>query len=417
MTQKPGWTSLRFYPALVIFMCASFLFYKYILQVYPGIITTELMQTFSLNGEGLGNLVANYFYAYLVAQLFVGVLLDKFSARYLSSFAILMGAAGALIFSQTTSVGYAQLARILMGFGSAFATVCYLKNTAIWCKPQHFAFVSGLLATAAMMGGMFGQTPLSILVAHTGWRETVWIVGLVGIGLAALFWLIVRDKNPHHILTSEERFGISAKDFLSILTKKQNWLLTLYSGLSFTPIAVFGGLWGNPFLTTAHQLSVTDAATAISASFLGLALGAPLLGLLSDCLGHRKRVMFLGTFLSFIMISLVVYMPHLNLTQLSLFLFLFGFGIGAFMLCFAVGTQINPISMAATVIAMINSGDSILGSFTEPMIGHVLDLRWDGVVQNGFPIFSVYDYRFAMSLLPLYLLISVILLKWIKDPQ
>lgn len=408
-------TSFRFYPALAIFLCAGFLFYKYILQVYPGVITTQLMQTFQLNGTGLGNLAANYFYAYLVAQLFVGIILDKYSPRYLSTLAILACAIGALLFSRTSSLGEAQFARILMGLGSAFATVCYLKNTAIWFKPERFAFVSGLLATAAMLGAIFGETPLAILVHHTGWRNMMFDVGVAGVILAGLFFLIVRDKNPRSVSAGETKYGVSFKDFLKVLSSKQNWLLTLYSGLSFTPIAVFGGLWGNPFLVAAHHLTTTQAATAISASFFGLAVGAPILGLLSDRLGKRRLVMFLGTFLAFFTISVVVYLPSISFAGLLGLLFLFGFGIGAFMLCFAVGTRINPLAMAATVIAMINSGDSILGSFTEPMMGKILDLHWTGVIENGVHVFSASNYRLAMGLLPLYLLISVILLKWIKD--
>lgn len=406
----------KYYPALVILLCAAFLFYKYILQVYPGIITLELMSEFSLTGAGLGNLAANYFYAYLITQIFVGVLLDRYSTRLLATIAIISGAVGALLFSSTYNLHIAELARLLMGFGTAFATVCYLKNTAIWFKPKHFAFVSGLLATAAMLGAIFGQTPLAVLVNHYTWRTTIWGVGIVGLILAVLFFMIVRDdKKDGSVL--DIKYGVTLRDILQVIKRRQNWLLTVYSGLIFTPIAVFGGLWGNPFLVAVYHLTTSSAASVTASAFFGLAIGAPVLGLLSDRLGNRKQVMLLGTILATIVISIVVYAPSLNLTSLIVLLFLFGFGVSVFMLCFAVGKEANALAVAATVVSMINLGDPIFGSFTEPMIGKILDWGWTEQMLNGARVYSSMDFRIALSLLPLYLMLALGCLRFIKDKK
>lgn len=405
-------TKSKIYPVLVILMCAGFLFYKYILQVYPGVMTHQLMQEFNLNGVGLGNLAANYFYAYLITQLFVGVLLDKFSSRYLTSFAILMGAAGAILFSQAQVLGQAQFGRILIGFASAFATVSYLKNTALWFKPKHFAFVGGLLATAAMLGAIFGEAPLAILIENYGWRSSVFMIGVVGIVFAVLVFSLLRDKKVN--LDKQVKYGASLKDFVNVLKNKQNWLLTFYSGLTFTPLAVFGGLWGNPFLVTVHHITTTQAASLISFSFLGFGLGSPILGLVSDRIGKRKPVMYCGTLLSLITISCVIYIHSLSFVLMALLLFCFGLGIGAFMLCFALGRDSNALTVTATVMAMINTGDSLFGSFTEPCIGKILDLHGHTVV-NGVYLFSDKAYQLGLSLLPLYLFIGLLILATIKS--
>jgi MFS family permease len=405
------------YAFFVILLCAAFLFYKYILQVYPGIITPELMSEFHLDGVGLGNLAANYFYAYLITQIFAGILLDKYSTRILSTIAIMAAGLGALIFSKTYNIHMAELGRLLMGFGTAFATVCYLKNTAVWCRPERFAFVSGLLATAAMLGAIFGQTPLSILVQHVTWRVAIWYVGLVGLLLGILFLIVVRDHNPKNNALAEVKYGLAWHDIKAVLKNKQNWLLTFYSGLIFTPVAVFGGLWGNPFLVAVHHLSTDDAATAISGAFFGLAVGAPLLGLLSDHLKQRKKIMMLGTLLAAVAISIVVFMNDLSLVTLTILLFIFGFGIGAFMLCFAIGKETNSIAVAATVVSMINLGDPIFGSFTEPLIGKILDLGWHGQLINGVRAYSALDYHIALSLLPLYLISAALFLSAVKETR
>src|SRR3954447_1835833 len=100
----------RFYPWLVISLCALFLFYKYILQVSPSIMTDQLMREFKVDGVGLGNLAATYFYSYLVMQLFVGVLLDKFSPRLLTTFSLAVCAFGTYLFAITDHLMIAGVA-------------------------------------------------------------------------------------------------------------------------------------------------------------------------------------------------------------------------------------------------------------------------------------------------------------------
>ena len=403
------------YPVLIMCLAAGFLFYKYVLQVFPSIIADQLMGQFHLTGAGLGWLAATFYYSYMVTQLFVGVLLDRFGTRWLTTAAIFSCAAGVLLFSQAETVFAAGLFRALMGVGVAFATVSYMKLAANWFPPHQYAFVSGLLATAAMAGAVFGQAPLAWLIDQFGWRYCLSLVGITGFVLAFVFFVVVRDKTSHPQTLEMPR--ISFNDVVQVFKNKQNWLLTLYSGLAFSPVAVFGGLWGNPFLEQAYHLGKTQAASMVSLVFIGLGLGSPLLGMLSDKLGNRRGVMFFSTLVSGLAITLVIYVPSLPISVLSILLFVFGFGLGAFMLVFAMGKEINPVSLTATVIAMINTSDAVLDALTEPFIGKLLDLSWDGTIVNGVPQFSLHSYYIALGVLPVYLFVAAALLLWVKEDR
>lgn len=411
-------TTYRNYSILIISLCALFLFYKYVLQIYPSIITNQLMQEFNLSGAGLGNLAATFYYSYMITQLFVGVLLDKFSTRWLTSSAIFSCGLGVFLFSGAHSLLVAELSRGMMGVGVAFATVAYMKLAAAWFPPRQYAFVGGLLATAAMAGAVFGQAPLSLAVSWIGWRDCLYYVGLAGFILALFFLIIVRDTPPAILTkTSDKVATISLRDIWDVFKNKQNWLLTLYSGLAFSPIAVFGGLWGNPFVEQAYDLSKTQAASLVSLVFIGLGLGSPLLGLLSDRLGERRYVMFFSTLLSCAAIVPVLYFHPMPIWLLAIFLFTFGFGLGAFMLVFAIGKESNKMALVATVIAMINTSDALLDAITEPAIGKLLDIHWDGTIINGVHYFSLHSYHLALSVLPIYLFIAAFLLLWVKDSK
>ncbi|MBY0544503.1 MAG: MFS transporter, partial [Gammaproteobacteria bacterium] len=383
--------------------------YKYILQVYPSVTTNQLMADFHLTGAGLGNLAATFYYAYMVMQLFSGALIDKWGTRNISVPAIFCAALGVLIFSQSHTAWLAGIGRALMGAGVAFATVAYMKAAADWFPAHHYTFIGGLLATAVMMGAVFGEAPLAFLISQFGWRYVLLGVGILGILLAFLFWWVVRNQ-PIKIKEGKHSKEVFSRASLWVVLKsKENWMLTLYSGFVFSPLAVIGGLWGAPFLQQAYSMSSTEAGAFVSLGFVGFGFGGPLLGLLSNRCG-RWPVMFFSTIFSFISITLVLYVPHLSAWLLSSLFFCFGFFIGAFMLAFAVGKEMNSAAMTATVIAMINASDAILDAITEPAIGKFLDWRSHGVIVNGVHFFTAQDYRLALSILPFYTILSLICL-------
>ena len=405
------------YHWLVIALCASLLFYKYILNVSPSIMSTDLMRQFHIDGLQLGNLAATYFYIYTIVQIFSGILLDKYGARWLVGLSILVAALGAWLFSIAQSMPLALVARGMMGFGIAFATVNYLKMTAVWFKPSQSAFVGGLLATAVMLGAVFGEAPMAALLDHTSWRFVMEFCSLLGLLIGLLFLLLVRDKpmSFQDKLLTQSQFSWAA--VLKVLKNKQNWLLTLYSGLAWAPLSVLGGLWGNPFIQEAYQVSRTESASLVSLMFIGLGLGSPFFGFCSDRLGSRVQVMKIGVAVSLIALLTVLYFPHLSVLALAIFLFLVGFGVGSFMLGFTLGVQINALALGATVVALINTGDNIFESFTEPFLGRLLDLNWTGHLVDGARYFSVHAYKIAFIPLPIYFLVALALLFFIKEDK
>jgi hypothetical protein len=114
---------------------------------------------------------------------------------------------------------------------------------------------------------------------------------------------------------------------------------------------------------------------------------------------------------------MAIYMPGLSSVFIGAALFLFGFGISAFMLGFAIGRQINHIALAATVVAMINTGDALFEASVEPVIGMLLDMQWTGEMVDGMRYLSAYEYRVAFAFMPLCLLIATLLIFFIKEPK
>ncbi len=400
---------------LILSICAVFLFYKYILQNFPSVMAMQLMDSFHLQGLGLGVLSGVYFWTYLIVPLFVGVILDHFGTKWITACAIVCCAIGIFVFSGAEQLNVAISGRALIGVGVSFATIAYFKLASIWFDKKHYALLTSLVVAAAMVGAVCGQMPLAWLMQQVGWRASLAYLGWFGVVLSGLFLLFVKDKPAFFPTkhTSETHESIW-ENVLLIIKSKQNWLLTGYGGLAFAPVVIFCGLWGNPFLQQAYHLDKLTSSTLISLVFVGLAIASPLFAIGANRIKNRLSFMFYSTLLSALALSLVIYVHPLPIWIVGSLLFFFGFNLGAFPMVFVIGKESNPLYLAGTVISLINASDAFFDAITEPLIGALLDTLSKISHGQGF---SVWSYQLALSILPLYQIIGAFLLKGVHDEQ
>lgn len=398
-------------------LSALFMFYKYAIEVSPSVMTTTLMSSFNINATTLGNLTASYFYAYLLLQIPAGLMLDRFGPRKTTTVAIALCAIGSILFAHAESLAAAILGRFITGTGAAFAAINCLKLTANWFPHRQFAFMAGLMMTMAMLGAVGGQAPLSAFIEKMQWRYAIEMIGFAGLLLAFLFWIVVRDKAPDHkkdMCITSNKISLS-ESLKQVLKSSQSWWLSIYSGLAFAPVMVFGGLWGVSFISDTFHLSQNMSAQMVSLIFIGFAIGSPVFGWYSDWLGKRRVVMFWGTLASLISISLIIYAPGISSSLLAFLLLFFGFSISSFLLCFTMIREINLPLLAATAIGFMNGFDALLGAISDPLTGLFLDSMWDGKTIEGARVFSVSAYKMAFLSLPIYLILSLLALFKIKE--
>ncbi len=400
-------------------LSAFFMFYKNALEISPSVMNNPLMKSFGISAVDLGNLAASYFYAYLLLQIPAGLLIDRIGPRKVTSIAIILCSVGSLIFASAESFTVAVAGRFMTGVGAAFAVVNCFKLIANWFPPKRIAIMVGLMMTVAMLGAVGGQAPLSALMDAFGWRQAINIIGFTGLLLACVFWLVVRDKAPNHQAeknVTSEKFSLWGS-LKKVLSSKQSWALSFYSGFAYAPVMIFGGLWGVSYIEEAFGLSKNIAAQSVSMIFIGFAFGAPIFGWCSDYLGKRKVVMFWGTLLALITISSVIYLPELSQFALTSLLFLFGFAISSFLLCFTMIREIHSIALAATSIGFMNAFDALFGAFSDPLAGKLLDATWDGRMADGARIFSASAYKLAFLIIPVYLCLALLSVLAIRDTR
>ena len=397
--------------ALIIFFLSScFYLYEFILQVAPSVMAEPMMKTFNVTAEGFGIISAFYFYAYAPMQLPAGLMFDRFGPRRLMTFALVLCALGSFFFASTESVITAALGRFMIGVGSAFSFIGVLVLCSRWFAPQHFAILAGIAQLMSSVGAIFGEMPLAWLINEVGWRQASFILAVIGILLSFLLWSVVRDyPDGHEEFKTGPGFKMEWERLVSVCGKAYTWLIGSYAFAIWTPIAVFAALWGVPYLQEKFQVSVVVASGMCSMIWIGIGVGSPLLGWLSDHINNRRLALGISSICGFISTMVLLYVDNMSFALAYFMLFLFGFGAGGQSVSFAVVRDYNPSHLVGTASGFNNLSVLIGGSIFQPLVGILLHHSQDWHIVNGIPVYSVFAYQKALLVMPICYFISFII--------
>ncbi len=265
MTEKIH--QIKGYAWIIIALSSFLLFDKYIMQVFPSLITDDMMSSFSINATETGALGSAFFWSIIICQLFVaGPIIDKFGFRLISPISISISAMGIILFvvaANAHSLTLAYIARIITGLGVSFATISYIKAVSVWFEPRKFAFAASFLATAAMIGALCAQAPLAYLISVFGdWKEAMLVFAVFSIAMGVVYYIVVRDFNPQQPHASApENQQSTMQSLKEVIKNRDNWLLALYVGLSFTAVDAFAGFWGNAYFRESYDVTKEQAAS------------------------------------------------------------------------------------------------------------------------------------------------------------
>lgn len=404
-------------PWLICILGAIYYCYEYFLRISPSVMTQELMREYHLTATEVGVFSAYYYHAYVPMQIVVGLLMDRFGPRKLLTIACLFCTIGTFLFASRMSLEVAELGRFFVGFGSAFAFVGALKLATIWLPPNRFALVSGIILCLGMLGAMGGDILLQTLVNVMGWQVTIYFSAIMGIFLTMVIWTVVRDVNPHatHFHSSRLDFRGLLSGLWSAIKNPQIWINGLVGLLLYLSLTAVAELWGIQYLEQAQGLTKSSAANANSLIFLGWAVGGPFWGWFSDFVKRRCLPMLISSIIALVLISILLYVPHLSAVQMYLLLFSFGLFSSVQILVFSVCHESTSIKITATAVALTNTFVMIGGNLFQPIIGKLLDMHWTGGMVDGIRVYSPEAYQFAFSVMPIGILIAIVLLFFLRE--
>lgn len=396
-------------------LAAFFYCYEFVLRILPGILHTELSARFGhISAAIFGQVAALYYFAYSPMQLPVGILIDRFGPRRLLTLACACCALGSYLFGFRLELWMISLGRFLVGFGSSFAFVGVLTLATMWLPRHLFSLFAGLMTTLGMLGNVFAEIQITSIEQHLGIDSVLANTVKIGLVLTLILFLCVRD-NKNYMAKHQTALKPFFIEVVSVLSSLKVWLVGMIGALLYTSLSVFGELWGQTYLQQAHHLTKLQSAETMSMLFLGWAIGAPLSGFLSDKFSNRVLPLVVGALGGMLSIYVILYVESLSLSGLKLMVLSYGIFTSTEIIVFAMAKELAGVQISGTVFAVTNMIVTLLGAILQPLVGWILDIFGHRVWVLDHYHYQVADYRLALSLLPIALLLVVFLCLKVKD--
>lgn len=395
----------------VVLAASLFFFYEFIILNIFNSLNTALVADFHITETQLGNLSAFYFYANILFLFPAGIVLDRVSTRKLIIIAMSVCVASTFVFSFAPNIWVASMCRFAMGIGGAFCLLSAVKLASRWFPADKMAFVVGIVVTMAFVGGMLAQYTAKPIEIY-GWRHTIFFIacsGLVMIGVIYQFVVDFPDNYQQvHQNAQLDSTQIPFKTTLLMAAKNlQNWMAGLYTSLLNLPVFVLGAFVGSLYLEQVHHLNSWQAAQVSSMIYFGTIFGSPIVGWISDKLHLRKLPMFVFGVLSLAVMLLIMLYTNWSYSSLMVLFFLLGFFTSAQIISYALMAESNPAAITATSTG-IGSTIIMAGGLSQPFVGWLLDLHWDKAMIQGHPVYTLANFNFALSILPIAFVLGLI---------
>ncbi len=344
--------------------------------------------------------VTMFIVGFAVMQIPAGYLLDKYRAKFVVSAGILILAIGNLLIVFSTNLVLFSLANLIQGIGGSFAFVAAGVLIGQWFKPKFFPILFGLTQTiSCILSGVLHYI-FSIALADNSWSSLYLYLSYFGFSLFVLSLFFI--KNPPEIKTDLTSHLL--KSLKVVCSNSQLWLCTIAVSTSFGVLLSYASFW---YMQIQQYYAVSQSSTMTigAAIFLGIGIGTPLLGYISNVLNSRTMVIHVSLVLGVMFLLAGIYLPKFNFESLALahtLSFFIGLTLSGSMLFFTILNEIFPPQVKGVALSVANTGVFLFYSLA-----------------LFIPYIFTTSKVFYTSLwvLPTFIMISILVLFFIKEPQ
>jgi len=354
----------------------------------------------------LGYIFSAFSWAYVVAQLPGGMLLDRFGSRriYAGSLALwtLVTAATSLVGLITTRVLVALVLvfalRLLLGVFESPAFPANARVATVW-----FPTAERGMATAVFNAAQYFATvlfaPVMAWVTHEyGWRWVFVLLGACGLALVFVWWGWMQPPRTHRRVTpgeletmieggalvdmdseavTAERARIDRRTLARVFGSRPLWGVYVFQ-YAVNALTYFFITWFPIYLTQARHISLVHAGFLAALPALAAFVGGLFGGFASDAMLRqgisltvaRKAPAAIGMLLATI-IALADFTDSTTVIIVIMTAAFFGKGMGA--LGWAITTDIAPPQAASFVGSAMNGLGNIAGIVTPIVIGYLVE--------------------------------------------
>ena len=178
-----------------------------------------LSREWGMSTSQLGILLSAFFWTYMVLQIPMGWLVDRFSAASLLAVGFLAWSAATIFTGLARGFATLLAMRLLLGVGEAVIFPASSKIFSESLEEKDRGLANGVLVAAIRWGTALGAFGGGLLMAHFGWRKTFLAIGLLG-----LLWLPAWQRwKPRRVIHQTPQPAYELPSFASILRLRPFW--------------------------------------------------------------------------------------------------------------------------------------------------------------------------------------------------
>ncbi|HMV18520.1 MAG TPA: MFS transporter [Zoogloea sp.] len=280
---------------------------SYLLRTVNAVISPDLTRELGLNAADLGLLTSTYFFAFGLAQIPVGIALDRFGPRRVESALLLITALGATLFALGEDLPVLAGARGLIGFGVSACLMGGLKGFTLWFPRERLASLTGYIMSGGALGAVTASAPLEAALPFIGWRGAFWAVAVLAAGIAALIFFAMPEKSSGH---GGGDLQAALRGVKEVLSARRFWSFSGQAAFFTGGFMALQGLWAVPWLMQVNGYSRAVAADHLFWLNLGMLAGQLSIGAWATRLAARGitplRLMQGGLFLTMLVEALII---------------------------------------------------------------------------------------------------------------
>jgi MFS family permease len=153
----------------------------------------------ALGPNAENNLKSAFFWAYALAQVPAGWLAERFGKRTLMTVLILLWSAFTAMTGFSNSLTMLLIARLGCGLAEAGAYPISGSLLSRWAHLNQRGLWSSVVSLGGRLGLAFAPFITAMIILWTGnWRWAGWLYGVMGLGVAAFFWVTFRENPQSH---------------------------------------------------------------------------------------------------------------------------------------------------------------------------------------------------------------------------
>lgn len=399
--QEVQTTSVKFFIRLFIPFALAF-FMSCLLRTINSVLSPTFIETFHMNASNLGMMTSAYFLSFALAQVPLGVCLDRYGpGKTLSGF-MLFGVLGCIVFAMAPNVTFLFIGRALVGLGVSGCLMAAYKAFGDWLPKEKLPMYNSLESFVGGVGGMVATTPINAALGFVSWRGVFLI--LAGLTFVVAVTLFFSPRHPDEINVGES-VGQQFKGTGRIAVSGKFWRLA--------PIAVFGqatylainSLWLGPWYRDVFQSSAEKVPDLLFVCSVAITGGYLLNGFVANFLKARFQlkvitVTLVSMSIYTIVLGLIIILPQYGNILWPVFMFLGPFSL----LTYPIFSSMFDSKLAGRVQTAYNMLVFVMSTVIQSGVGWIIDLY--EVTEGGS--FNPQGYSVALTVIFAALLLSII---------